>query len=145
MDALLTQTLRWQVHHLWFNSKGFPFLFTFYVLTLKISGFRFFSIQWIHIISWLTTYTFYIHMYVTIWNYCSGAIQAYQSWRWQFRCKTVLIRKVMNFTEKDSCSLVLRGRDSSDFTGLETLKFKNPPFQHILMGISILKKKYLSY
>ncbi len=23
--------------------------------------------------------------------------------------------------------------DSSDFTGLETLKFKNPPFQHILM------------
>ncbi len=27
----------------------------------------------------------------------------------------------------------LRGRDSSDFTSLETLKFKNPPFQHISM------------
>ncbi len=30
-------------------------------------------------------------------------------WRWQVRYKTVLIRKVMNFTEKDSCRLVLTG------------------------------------
>ena len=32
----------------------------------------------------------------------------------------------------------LRDSDSSDFTGLETLKFKNPPFQHILMYYSYL-------
>ncbi len=31
----------------------------------------------------------------------------YQSWRRQVWCKTVLIRKVMNFTEKGSCKLML--------------------------------------
>ncbi len=36
----------------------------------------------------------------------------------------------------------LRGSDSSDFTNLETLKFKNPPFQHILMYYFSLADSY---
>ena len=34
--------------------------------------------------------------------------------------------------------LLLRGSDSSDFTSLGTLKFKNHPFQHISMYCSYL-------
>ncbi len=35
------------------------------------------------------------------------------------------------FSGTEKVKEVLRGSDSSDFTSLETLKFKNPPFQHI--------------
>ncbi len=34
---------------------------------------------------------------------------------------------------------LLRGSDSSDFTSLKTLKFKNPPFQYILMYSGVSK------
>ncbi len=49
-------------------------------------------------------------------------------------CIHVLMYKLFYF----NVCYNLRGSDSSDFTSSETLKFKNPPFQHILMYHSYL-------
>ncbi len=45
-------------------------------------------------------------------------------------CHKVYQRMVVGYCEIPHC---LRGSDNSDFTSLETLKFKNPSFQHISM------------
>ena len=45
--------------------------------------------------------------YISLFIWLGHTCRREQLWRCQVRCKTVLIRKVMNFTENDSCRLVL--------------------------------------